>query len=282
MSQAALAKSRRSAIYGILVVAALTAGASGTFAADGCPTSASEISTDRPDVTNSSLVVPYGSLQAENGVDWTVRHGSNALDATNTRLRLGVAHCTEFVVDIPSYFDSLNGSQPRGFSDIVVSFKRQLAVPFGFDLSVTGGAAFPSGSSKISGRGYQPLVQFPWSHLLAPDWEVAGMFTLFWSPSESEHNLTFQPTLSLEREFGSAADLFVEYVGQYDHQRPAHLLDGGGSWRVTRLQQLDFHVGFGLNRSSAALNGVPVDQFFGIGYSIRLDGLFGGSVGSSP
>ena len=54
MSQAPLAKSRRSAIYGIVFAAALISGASAAFAADGCPNSASEISTDRPDVTNSS------------------------------------------------------------------------------------------------------------------------------------------------------------------------------------------------------------------------------------
>jgi hypothetical protein len=120
-----------------------------------CPTGADEIATDRPDVTNSSLVVPYGSLQAENGVDWSARHGTNVLDGTNTRLRLGVARCTEFLIDVPNAFALINGAQPpSGFSDVVVSFKRQLPVPFGFDLSATGGLGFPSGSSKISGRGY--------------------------------------------------------------------------------------------------------------------------------
>lgn len=250
-------------------------------AADGCPTDADEIAADRPDITNSSLVVPLGSLQIENGVDWSVRQGSNALDATNTRVRLGVARCTEFLIDAPSYFDSLNGVQPSGSSDLVVSIKRQLPVPFGFDLSATAGLGLPTGSTKISGRGYQPLIQFPWSHELAPGWELAGMFTLFWLPSESAHNRIFQPTFSLAREFGSS-DLFVEYVGQYDHQPPAQLLDGGGAWRFTKTQQLDFHVGFSLNRSSAALNGVPVAQYFGIGYSIRFDSLFRGAGGKSP
>jgi hypothetical protein len=108
-----------------------------TAHAEDCPTSADEIATDRPDVTNSSLVVPLHSVQAENGVDWAVRHASNSLDASNTRLRAGIAHCTEFLIDFPSYFGSLNGSQPSGFSNVVVSFKRQLPVPLGFDLSAT-------------------------------------------------------------------------------------------------------------------------------------------------
>ena len=242
-------------------------------ATDTCATDADEIVTDRPDVTNSSLVVPYGSLQAENGVDWTVRHGSNLLDGTNTRLRLGIAHCTEFLIDVPSYFLSINGSQPSGFSNVVASLKRQLPVPLGFDLSATAGLGFPSGSSRISGQGYEPYIQFPWSHEIADGWQVVGMFTLTWFPSESARNPTFESTLSIEKEFGSS-DVFVEYVGDYDHQRPTQILDAGGSWRSTKTQQLDFHVGFGLNSSS-------VDHYFGVGYSFRLDRLFGGS-GSAP
>jgi hypothetical protein len=76
MSQAALTTICRCAIGSALFLIATT-WPPVTFAADGCPNSASEISTDRPDVTNSSRVVPYGSIQAENGVDWTVRQGSN-------------------------------------------------------------------------------------------------------------------------------------------------------------------------------------------------------------
>lgn len=249
---------------------------SATSAADVCPTDTSEIATDRPDITNSSLVVPLGSLQAENGLDWTLQHDSNSLDATNTRIRYGILHCTEFLMDVPSYLGSFNGSQPSGFSNLIVSLKRQLPVPFGFDLSATGGVGFPTGDAKTSGRGYQPYLQFPWSHAFAASWELAGMFTLFWSPSESSQNLVFQPTLSLEKALGPSADVFVEYVGDYDHQPPAHLLDAGGAWRFTEYQQIDFHIGVGLNRSSPALNGIPAAQYFGIGYSIRFDRLLGG------
>jgi hypothetical protein len=275
MSKHSLTRNSGYLFWCALLLATLMNCATEAVAVEHCPTSADEIATDRPDVTNSSLVVPYGSLQAENGIDWTVKHASNVLDGTNTRVRLGMARCTEFLIDAPSYFLSLNDSQPSGSSDVVVSFKRQLPVPFGFNLSATAGIGFPSGSKNVSGPGYQPYIQFPWSHSIAEGWGLEGMFTLTWFPSESLRNPTFEPTLSVEREFGPSADIFVEYVGDYDHERPRQLLDGGGSCRFTKTQQLDFHVGFGLNGST-------VDHYLGIGYSFRLDGLFGGSVGNSP
>jgi hypothetical protein len=43
--------------------------------AEGCPTPADEIATDRPDVTNSSLGVPVGSFQSENGINLSARDG---------------------------------------------------------------------------------------------------------------------------------------------------------------------------------------------------------------
>jgi hypothetical protein len=269
MSQAPRTTIRSNAILGILSFAALIAISSTAVAADGCPTSTDEISTDRPDVTNSSLVVPYGSLQVENGVDWTVRQRSNVVSGTETRLRLGVARCTEVLADVPTYFYSLNGRASSGFSDLVVSVKRELPVPLGFHLSATGGLGFPTGAAKISSHGYDPYIQFPWSRRLTDDWSLHGMFTVTWFTSHHAINPTFEPTLSLERALGPTRDLFVEYVGDYpNHARPSQILDGGGSWRVTKVEQLDFHVGFGLNSSSP-------DHFFGIGYSFRLDGLFG-------
>ncbi|MGH7984771.1 MAG: hypothetical protein ACREQX_00570 [Candidatus Binataceae bacterium] len=47
----------------------------------------------------------------------------------------------------------------------------------------------------------------------------------------------------------------------------------GGGWRFTKTQRLDFHLGPGLSSGSVG--------YFGIGYSLRRDGLFGGSVGHS-
>jgi hypothetical protein len=276
MTRTARATVVRSVIFIAFIVASLRAGASTALAASGCPTTADSIDADRPDVTNSSLVVPFGSLQAENGVDWTVRQGSDVVSGSTTRLRLGIAQCTEIVADVPTYFYSLNGNASSGFSDLVFSLKREFPVPFGFHLSATGGLGFPTGANQISSHGYDPYIQFPWSHEIREDWSLHWMFTVTWFTSQHPNNPTFEPTFSLERAFGPASDLFLEYFGDYpDHARPAQILDCGGSWRLTKLQQLDFHLGVGLNSSSP-------DHFFGIGYSFRFDGLFGGSIANSP
>ena len=58
--------------------------------ADSCPVIRDEIATDRPDVTNSSVVVPAGSLQIENGINVSARGGDRFVDGTNTRLRAGI------------------------------------------------------------------------------------------------------------------------------------------------------------------------------------------------
>jgi hypothetical protein len=106
----------RSALVVALLLAALGRGIVEASAAEYCPDTQSEIQTDRPDVTNSSVVVPNGSLQAENGINLTARRATRTIDGTNTRIRLGVARCIELLADLPDYFRSIHGGRPTGFS----------------------------------------------------------------------------------------------------------------------------------------------------------------------
>jgi hypothetical protein len=64
------------------------------------------------------------------------------------------------------------------------------------------------------------------------------------------------------------SDLFIEYFGDYpSHGGPSHLLNSGGANRITPKQQIDFHLGAGLNRAGPS-------YVIGVGYSIRFDGMF--------
>lgn len=136
---------------GTLLIAALCGTPWVAAFADGCPDASQDIVTDRPSVTNSSVVVPTGSLQMENGVNWTVHPGQGALDGPNTRLRLGIAYCTEMLVDLPDFTGGIYGHGPVGFSDIAPAIKHQFGgLPQGTNLSATVGLALPTGAQAIT------------------------------------------------------------------------------------------------------------------------------------
>jgi Putative MetA-pathway of phenol degradation len=81
-------------------------------------------------------------------------------------------------------------------------------------------------------------------------------------------NAISEATFVVEREVGARADLFVEYVGDYpNHDAPRQFINSGAEYRFTRTQQIDFRAGFGLTSKYPS-------YFFGVGYSIRFDGLF--------
>jgi hypothetical protein len=264
-------KSRASALVILSFLAAMNAPTS-TRAGE-CQTSSSEIAPDRPDVTNSSLVVPVGSLQNENGINTTGRGLEKTLDGTNSRLRLGVASCLEILVDLPNYTGSLKGDAASGFSNVVPAVKWQFSsLPEQWNLSVTAGAGLPTGSSKIVGPGIQPYLQFPWSHELGGGWGTSGMITTFFFPSDPSNKLTTEATFVLEKKITERTALFVEYVGDYPNRGGSiDLINAGAEYLLTRTQQIDFHIAFGLNQNSP-------DYIFGVGYSFRFDGLFRASA----
>ena len=161
-------------------MALLVAAAPALAQAGECPSSASEIATDRPDVTNSSLVVPTGSLQMENGINTTRRGLDKTFDGTNSRLRLGIANCLEILVDVPNYVGRVKGDPDTGFGNVAPAIKWQFgSLPEPWNLSVTAGAGLPTGSPKIAGPGLQPYLQFPWSYEIGSGWGTSGMMTAF-------------------------------------------------------------------------------------------------------
>jgi len=251
------------------MLAAFTAAAATAARADGCPKPGDDIATDRPDVTNSSVVVPVGSLQNENGINLTGRDGGRSIDGSNSRWRLGIAPCLEVLVDLPNYVGPVRSPGASGFSGVAPGIKWQISpVPGKFDVSITGGVALPTGAVDVAGRGAQPYIQLPWSWELHDGWGVSGMFTEFFRPSELTGRQMSEATFVIEKRLTARISVFTEYVGDYpDGARPTQLINSGGMVQITPTQQVDLHVAFGLNRNSP-------NYIVGLGYSFRVDGLF--------
>jgi Putative MetA-pathway of phenol degradation len=258
--------------FKLLVLAFLATPGAAEAWAETCPSAKDEIATDRPDVTNSSLVVPTGSLQSENGANLTFRDGGRTIDGTNTRWRLGVAPCLELLVDLPTYVANIRAPGNSGFTNVAPAVKWQISpVPGKFDLSAVFGVALPTGAVEIAGRGAQPYLQFPWSYELHEGWGLSGMFTEFFRPSELTTKRLTETTFSIDRKLTDRFSLFAEYVGDYPEDAgPIQQINSGGVYLLSRTQTVDFHIAFGLNHNSPA-------YVVGVGYSFRFDGLFAGS-----
>lgn len=237
-----------------------------SFAAGDDPAQA-PINTDRPAVTDSSVVVPLGSLQVENGFAETASQGQQTFDLPETLLRFGVAAKTELRLSVPDYFGPFGpGSEvSSGFGDLALGVKQQLGPTVGgFDVSVVFTLSLPIGAKAISSHGYDPSVQFPWSRSLSSNWTAAGMFSVYGPTDAGHRNVTGETTFLMDRQLAKRWDAFVEYAGDFPEQGgPRHLLHFGTAYKPTPHQQFDVHVGVGL--SSAA-----VDHFVGVGYSFRL------------
>ena len=79
------------------------------------------IATDRPAVTNSSVVVPAGSLQVEGGFLETGNQGQSIVDGPESLIRFGVASKTELRFTAPDYYYNLGTRGSSGFGDLALA-----------------------------------------------------------------------------------------------------------------------------------------------------------------
>jgi hypothetical protein len=221
------------------------------------------ISTDRPAVSSSSVVVPQGGFQVENGLLVTNTEGNSAVDFPETNFRYGLLGKTELRFSAPDYFYNLPSgtSTTSGFSDLALGVKQQIGPFGGFDLSAIFFLSFPSGANGISSHGYDPGLQLPWTYKLSANWTAGGQVAFYWPTVAREHNFTGQTAFFIDRQLTKPWDAFIEYAGNFPQRGGSQQqLHFGTAYKLTPHQQLDFHVAVGL--SSAAPHG-----YVGVGYS---------------
>lgn len=225
------------------------------------------ISTDRPAVANSSVAVPKGDLQVENGLLITNAQGQRALDLPETSLRFGLVDKTELRLAVPDYFHDLptGTAASSGLGDVALGVKQQLGpIHRSFDLSVIVFLTFPTGARAISSHGYDPGLQFPWSYKVSGNWSAGGQVASYWPTLAGKHTFTGESTFFLDRQLSKPWDAFVEYAGDFPQQGgPRHLVHFGTAYKLALRHQIDFHVAVGLS-------GAVPDSFVGVGYSFLI------------
>jgi hypothetical protein len=119
--------------------------------------------------TNSSVVVPSGSLQVENGFLETSSQGQSVVDGPETLVRFGITKRTELRFTAPDYFLNTGGGPGSGFGDFAFGVKNQIGpTPGKFDVSLILFLSFPTGANTVSSGGYDPGLQVPCGWSLKP------------------------------------------------------------------------------------------------------------------
>ena len=230
------------------------------------------ITTDRPAITDSSVVVPSGGLLFESGFTESGSQGQRSFDFPETLVRFGLTSKTELRFTAPDYFSNFNTGAGfgSGWGDLSLGVKQQLvATSAGFDAALIVALSFPTGANAISSHGYDPQLLLPWSHPVSKNWTAAGMFALLWPTQGATRNLIGQPSFLLDRQINNRWDAFIEYAGDFPQRgSPQHLLHVGTAYKIRSNQQLDLHVGFGLSSAAA-------DHFLGFGYSFQFEAIRG-------
>lgn len=155
------------------------------------------ITTDRPSVANSSVVIPQDGFQMENGLLASNLGNGTVVDLPESTIRYGLLPRTELRITLPDYYYSVTSApeMATGFGDTAIGVKQQLGPLGGFDVSIIVFSSFPTGAKQVSSHGYDPGLQIPWSHGLGGNWTVAGQVASYWPTVAGRRDYTSEATV---------------------------------------------------------------------------------------
>jgi hypothetical protein len=232
-----------------------------------------EIVTDRPDQTEASSLVPKGGLQVELGTamendkiggekftNYTygtalIKYGVNE----NFELRLITEYLGERFKSSESTPISYNGLSP-----LALGMKIRLADEKGFwpQTALIGHINLKSGSSEFAPEYTAADFRFTFAHTLSDKFALSYNVGAEWNGQTPD--ATFLYTLSLAYVITPKLGAFIESYSFFPEESKAdHRLDGGLTYKITPVVQLDLSGGIGLSENAP-------DSFISTGISFRL------------
>jgi len=250
-----------------------------------------ELVTDRPDQTESPVVVPPGSVQIETGASYTGDE-EDSVDYLGTLLRVGLTRRLELRLATAGWNQVLNEDESPNFGDAELGAKLRLWDENGWrpEVALLLSTSIPIGSDATSTNSPDPAFRFSFAHMLTERLSLGYNVGMAWETTQGdptryirlsttapqfsilereapEHTLAkLEYTASLGIGITDRLGAFVEVYGDTPlnaHSDTAHALDGGFTYLLRPNVQLDISGGVGLNDAAD-------DWFVGAGLSFRL------------
>jgi hypothetical protein len=224
-----------------------------------------ELVTDRPDFTESTVVVPAGSLQLEGGATWLdTSEGSELLSGPELLLRWGIAESVELRLVAPDRLWDSTADGIDGFTDVAVGTKVRLARgATGWGAALIATAFLPTGDTGLTSDAVDPAVALAVARDLNPRWSLGAQVTAAWPTIDENRRLAAGATVVLGTGLGERVNTFIELAAERLEDEPTGiLLHHGYTFAVTQTVQLDLHAAAGLNDAAP-------DLLLGAGFAFR-------------
>lgn len=231
---------------------------------------AREMSTDRPDTTESPFTVEPGRYQIESSLVGVTRDRyTPEADGTHTttwniaptNFRVGLTPSAELQVVTDAYLetkttspDRPGGTRVRGAGDTYLRFKYNFRGNDGGDygVGVMPFVKLPTGDRNFSNEKFEGGLILPVSLSLAQGWEMGLMTEAdFVRPDPaSRYKLAWLNTITVAHELTSKLGMFVELAWEVQSGENRGSFNTGFTYGVTEDLQLDAGVNLGLTRAA--------------------------------
>jgi hypothetical protein len=238
------------------------------FAQDKIP----ELITDRPDQTESSVVVPHKSLQIETG--FVMENSSSNLFSSksfaynSTLLRYGLLYNFELRLGLEYLGEKLNmengdNTNTSGFSPLYTGFKVKIADEDGWkpEFAFLGGLVLPFTANKDFKPSHTAAdIRFSFSHTLSDKLSLGYNLGAEWDGETAIPSYFY--SVSLGAGISDKIGMFIESYGWLHEAGAEHLFDAGLTYLLLPNFQFDVSAGIGLKNS--------IDNFISLGLTYRL------------
>jgi hypothetical protein len=223
------------------------------------------LATDRPDFTESAVVVPLGALQLEGGATWLDSGDDGELfSAPELLLRWGIGPSVELRLVVPDRLWDRAPDGIDGFTDPAVGAKvRLVRGAAGWDAALIATALLPTGDTGLTSDAVDPAVALAVARDLGPRWSLGAQLTAAWPTVDEDRQLAAGATVVLATGLGERVGTFIELATERLEDEPTGvLLHHGYTFAIASTVQLDLHAAAGLNDAAP-------DLLLGAGFAIR-------------
>jgi len=246
-------------------------GPAGTAAPQPPAVERGDLVTDRPDFTESSVVVGKGFWQLETGAAYVGdADGARAFAAPQALLRLGLTNRFELRLGASGFLaerPTIGAEQTVGGSDFEVGAKLTLLDEdrHGVALALIPIVSLPVGSEAFSSGGVDPTLKITWARELPNGFGLSGNVNVM-SQSEEHMHLTREAwSVSVGHDLVLGWGGYAEVYGFSSLERDgkaAWTFNGGLTRGIGSDRQFDVTVGRGLTVAAP-------DWFVSAGFSLR-------------